>query len=227
MSVCARQRPRTDSRSLLETIFAAAYIWAVKAVSEEYANVGDVVPWCLRLFVSYMTASVVYRGAYWCDELERFAKEGGRMKTLFEAPAVIEIKQRMFVLRPESERLWGKMNAAQALAHCSAAMEMALGDTSPRRVLIGRLLGPMFKSVYSNEKPFQRKSPTHPSLIVSDQRDLAKERQRLAGLIDRFSASGAEGCTEHPHPFFGKLSSTEWATGMYKHLDHHLRQFGV
>src|SRR6266851_7392073 len=66
-----------------------------------------------------------------------------RMKNLFEAAAVEEVKGRMAQLTPESERLWGKMNAAQALAHCSAAMEMAIGKTRPPRILIGRMLGRM------------------------------------------------------------------------------------
>jgi hypothetical protein len=149
------------------------------------------------------------------------------MKTLFDKSAVVEIRQRLSVLHPGSERIWGKMDAAQALAHCSAAMEMALGDARPPRVLIGRVIGPLFRSAYSNEKPMQRGSPTHPSLVVSNERDLARERERLAGLVDRFSAAGAAGCTRHPHPFFGELTPAEWGTGMYKHLDHHLRQFGV
>jgi Protein of unknown function (DUF1569) len=46
-------------------------------------------------------------------------------------------------------------------------------------------------------------------------------------MNDRFAKGGAEGCTKHPHNFFGKLTPLEWATGMYKHLDHHLRQFGA
>jgi hypothetical protein len=149
------------------------------------------------------------------------------MKTLFDRSAVVEIKQRLGGLHPESRRVWGKMDVAQALAHCSATMEMALGDARPERLLIGRLIGPFFRSVYSNEKPMQPGAPTHKSLVVCDQRELARERDRLAGLVDRFSAAGTEGCTRHPHPFFGELTPAEWATGMYKHLDHHLRQFGA
>jgi hypothetical protein len=149
------------------------------------------------------------------------------MKTLFDGSAAVEIKQRLSALHSGSARVWGKMDAAQALAHCSAAMEMALGDALPRRLLIGRLIGPFFRSAYSSEKPMQPGSPTHPSLRVGDPRNLARERERLAGLIDRFCAAGKEGCTTHPHPFFGKLTPAEWGTGMYKHLDHHLRQFSV
>ena len=68
-----------------------------------------------------------------------------RMKNLFEAAMVEEVKERMAQLRPESERLWGKMNAAQSLAHCSAAMKMATGKIYPPRILIGRLLGRLAK----------------------------------------------------------------------------------
>jgi hypothetical protein len=63
--------------------------------------------------------------------------------------------------------------------------------------------------------------------MVSDQRDFAAERQRLIRLIDRFVAGGPAGCTTHPHLFMGPLSPVEWATLMYHHLDHHLRQFRV
>jgi hypothetical protein len=61
----------------------------------------------------------------------------------------------------------------------------------------------------------------------ADERDLGKERERLLGLIDKFAAGGAAGCTKNPHSFFGKMTPEEWAILMYKHLDHHLRQFGV
>jgi hypothetical protein len=149
------------------------------------------------------------------------------MKTLLDPSVVVEMKQRLTALHPGSGRQWGKMDVAQALAHCSAGMEMALGDKHPPRLLIGRIIGPLFRSAYSNEKPMQPGSPTHPSLVVKDQRDFARERERLGSLIERFSAGGAKSCTTHPHPFFGKLTAAEWGSGMYKHLDHHLRQFGV
>ena len=73
----------------------------------------------------------------------------------------------------------------------------------------------------------RRNSPTVNSLVVEDERDLGAERERLCLLIDRFSGAGPEGCTKHPHSFFGRLTPEEWARLMYKHLDHHLRQFGV
>lgn len=150
------------------------------------------------------------------------------MKNLFEAMATKEIKERLAILRPDSERQWGKMNAAQMLAHCSAWMEMAVGLKSPPRSLIGRIFGPVAKSqVLNSEEPIRRNMPTEKSLIVSEERDFAAERQRLLEWTDRFASGGPEKCTKHPHCFFGPMTPTEWATLGYKHLDHHLRQFGV
>jgi len=150
------------------------------------------------------------------------------MKNLFEAATVEEVKERMAQLRPDSERLWGKMNPAQTLAHCSAAMEMAVGERTPPRILIGRLLGRFAKkSMIMNEKPMPRNVGTDKSLVVSDERDFVVERQRLREFIDRFTARGPGACTKHPHFFFGPLTPEEWAALMYQHLDHHLRQFRV
>jgi hypothetical protein len=149
------------------------------------------------------------------------------MKNLFEAARVEEVKVRMAQLRPDSERLWGKMNPAQALAHCSAAIGMAV-ETRPPRILIGRLLGPLAKkSVIVKGTPMRRNSMTEKSVLVTDERDFVVERQRLQESIDRFAAGGPGICTKHPHFFFGPLTPVEWAALMYQHLDHHLRQFGV
>jgi phage gp37-like protein len=150
------------------------------------------------------------------------------MKNLFEAARVEEVKQRIASLRPESERQWGKMNAAQAVAHCTAGFELALGERLPPRALMGLIIGGMVKpKVLGDDEPLRRNSPTVKGLVVNDDRNLETERERLCGMIDRFAATGPRGCTRHPHSFFGRLTPEEWATLMYKHLDHHLRQFGA
>jgi hypothetical protein len=150
------------------------------------------------------------------------------MKNLFETVAADEVKERMAQLRPDSERLWGKMNAAQALAHCSTGLEWATGSRIPERMFLGRILGKFVKPmVVGNDEPMRRNSPTAKTLVVRDDRDLGTERERLRALIDQFNNAGPQGCTRHPHSFFGRLTPDEWAILMYKHLDHHLRQFGV
>lgn len=150
------------------------------------------------------------------------------MRHLFEAGAVAEVKERLRRLRPDSERQWGKMNAAQAVAHCAGGLELALGERRPPRLLIGRLIGWVVKPLaLGNDAPMRRNSPTVPEIEVADARDLEIERERLLALIDRVAAAGPAGCTTHPHSFFGRLTPQEWGVLMYKHLDHHLRQFAV
>jgi len=150
------------------------------------------------------------------------------MKHLFDAARVEEVQARIAQLRPEGAALWGTMNPAQALAHCALGLEWAVGDRIPPRMWLGRIVGRMVKPmVLGNDAPMRRNSPTAKDLVVQDARDLGTERERLRGLIDRFAAAGPAGCTTHPHSFFGRLTPEEWATLMYKHLDHHLRQFGA
>jgi len=149
-------------------------------------------------------------------------------RSMFQPERVDEIHQRLRKLQPDSGRQWGKMTPAQMLAHCSAGMQMAAGEIRPRRALIGRLIGPAVKSVaFRDEEPMRRNSPTAKELLVEGELDFESEHVRLLGLIDRFARAGPAGCTDHPHAFFGPLTPDEWGILMYKHLDHHLRQFGA
>jgi hypothetical protein len=151
------------------------------------------------------------------------------VKNLFDAAAANEIKTRLGQLRLKSERRWGKMTAPQMVAHCAVSMQWAVGEVAPEKgPLPLRLMGLLVKPiVLGNDDPLRKNVPTVKSLLVADERDLEWERERLSGLIDRFSAGGAAGCTRCPHSFFGKLTPEQWAILTYKHLDHHLRQFGV
>jgi hypothetical protein len=149
------------------------------------------------------------------------------MKNLFQPEAVDEILTRIDTLQPAAQRQWGKMNVAQMLAHCSAALDLASGRLILPRLLIGRLIGPFVKPIYTNEKPFSHSNPTDPNLVVSDARDFAREQAQLKDKVRQFHAGGDAGCTTHRHPFFGALTPQAWSRGMYKHLDHHLRQFSA
>ena len=151
------------------------------------------------------------------------------MKNLFDPAVADQIKTRLTKLEPQSERQWGIMTASQMLAHCAMSMQWAVGETVPEKGplparIMGRLVKPL---VLRNDDLMRKHSPTIQSLIVTDERDLNKERDRLSALIDKFAADGPSACTKNPHSFFGKMTPQEWAILMYKHLDHHLRQFNV
>jgi len=149
------------------------------------------------------------------------------MKNLFATPDRKEILDRLDRLEPGAVRQWGKMDPAQMLAHCAVAMEMATGDAPREQKLIGKLLGPFFKGKILGPEPFSKNSPTDPAFIVSDPRDFAKEKARLVSLVNRFCDGGPAAADFRMHSFLGRLKGDEWGVMMYKHLDHHLRQFGA
>ncbi len=153
------------------------------------------------------------------------------IKNLLDPILVGDTKRRIMRLHPESERSWGNMTIAQTLAHCTSGILMAMGVINPTRAAFpSNVIGPLIKPlVFGNDKPMRRNSPSSPELFSADttQCDFEVERARLITTIDRFFSAGAASCSKHPHPFFGQLKPHQWAILMYKHIDHHLRQFGA
>jgi hypothetical protein len=150
------------------------------------------------------------------------------MEDVFDPATAEQLRLRIQSVTDASERQWGKMSAAQMLEHCARGLEMATGESKPPRKLMGRLLGGVVKPmVLKKDAPMRRNSPTVPVLIIDGDPDIEGSRTRLLGALDRFVAGGEQRCSTHPHAFFGTLKPSEWSTLMYKHLDHHLRQFGA
>ncbi|HEY6136478.1 MAG TPA: DUF1569 domain-containing protein [Thermoanaerobaculia bacterium] len=148
------------------------------------------------------------------------------MKTLFDATDRESLVARIKALDPAAARQWGKMDPAQMLCHCGRALETATGDRPMKQKFIGKILAPLVRKSVLGEKPFGKNSPTDPTFVVADTRDFAAEKARLLALIDRFAQRGTAEVGKETHAFFGKLSGDQWGELMYKHIDHHLRQFG-
>ena len=149
------------------------------------------------------------------------------MKELLDASIAAETVERINKLRSDTKPLWGKMNVGQMLSHLQVPLKSALGELKLKKSLMGFLFGRIAKKQLFTDKPFKENLPTDPSFKRTGEHDFMIEKNRLLDLIGRFVAAGPAGVTLEPHPFFGKLTTTEWSTFMWKHLDHHLRQFGV
>jgi hypothetical protein len=149
------------------------------------------------------------------------------MTSLFNPADRESISVRLAALEPDSVRRWGKMDPAQMLYHCSLGLEAATGDRPLEQVFLGKLLSPFIRGFALGQRPFRRNGPTHPTFVVPDARDFDRECTRLATIIDRFVRRGPESATKYTHAFFGRMTGDEWGRLMYKHLDHHLRQFGL
>jgi hypothetical protein len=149
------------------------------------------------------------------------------MKTLFEPAAYQEILRRLESVHTDSTRQWGKMSVAQMLEHTARAVEMASGRVPRTQRPIGKVLSWAFRKRFVGPDPFPKNQPTGPAFIVKDEPELQVARERLKAVLADFHAIGEAGCDGNVHGFFGKLSGREWGITQYKHLDHHLRQFGA
>lgn len=149
------------------------------------------------------------------------------MESLFDPTAHERFLARLGGLRPESGRAWGTMDAAQMLSHCALALEAATGDATLSRPLLARLLGRFFKKWLLGPKPFSKNSPTHPMLVMKSPKDFEAEKARLVAALRKFCAAGPDAAARYPHAFVGTLTGEEWGRMQFKHIDHHLRQFGA
>jgi Protein of unknown function (DUF1569) len=147
------------------------------------------------------------------------------MKTVFQETTLQELRERFEKLNANVTNEWGKMNAAQMLAHCTATLQMPAGEIAVKKSPLS-LIGWMFKGLIRNEKPFGKNSPTAPEFVMKDSRDFEVEKQRFLDAFQKI-AKGPDAVKCFQHPFFGKMTCDDWGRLMYKHVDHHFRQFGV
>jgi uncharacterized protein DUF1569 len=151
------------------------------------------------------------------------------MKSLFNANDAQEMIVRINKLTSESKALWGKMNVEQMLAHARMPLLAAYGaEKMSKRGLISFLFGKMAKKKFvTSDAPFSRNSPTDKKFIIANPESFEKGKQRLIETVLEFSKKGPDAITKEPHGFFGDLTPREWDRLQYKHLDHHLGQFGA
>ena len=131
-------------------------------------------------------------------------------------------------LNESSTAQWGTMDVAQMLAHCNIAFELTYEDKHPIPSKFKQfILKLLVKQMVVGEKPYAKNGRTAPVFVVADAKDFEKEKARLVNYINKTNELGTnyfEGKNSHS---FGKLTSQEWNTMFVKHLDHHLKQFGV
>ena len=112
------------------------------------------------------------------------------MKNLFQPEAADEVIARIDRLQPTTAHLWGKMDVAQMMAHCSVTLDTASGRLVLPRVLIGRILGPFVRLQFINDRPFSKNGPTDKKFVIADQRDFAQEQAQLKLRIRQFHDGG-------------------------------------
>jgi len=148
------------------------------------------------------------------------------MDSLFEEETTASVISRLQKLQPGSTARWGKMDVSQMLAHCRAPMEYYFQESKARRGLVSLLFGKLAKRRLFSNKPWPQNLPTAPLYRIKSKKDFESEHRLLIESINHFANEGMN-ITQRVHPFLGKMSSQEWGMFNYRHLNHHLQQFGV
>lgn len=146
------------------------------------------------------------------------------MKTLWDDACRRELQDRLSRLDPNAARRWGKMSAPQMVAHLVDSMRMAQGEIRVPSKNLPLRFTPI-KQIVIYWLPFPKGAPTAPALISRPPADWATECATLATMVDRFAER--DRAAEWPdHPAFGSLTGAQWGVLVYRHMDHHFRQFG-
>ena len=146
------------------------------------------------------------------------------MKTVFDKTTRDELIGRIDTLNENSKNKWGKMNVYQVLKHCTLWDEWMQRNKSNKQAFIGRLFGKMaLKKILKDESPLARNTPTLRELIVKEiNGDVASEKTKWIALINEYAHFSNPNFV---HTFFGKITKEQAGQLVYKHADHHLRQF--
>lgn len=146
------------------------------------------------------------------------------MKTIFDKTTRDGLITRINTLNESSKAEWGKMNVYQMLKHCTLAEELYLGKSTHKRVLLGRLIGKMaLKNLLKDDKPMGKNAPTSDAFIVKETTgDVGRQKGKWISLLEEYAGFSAP---YFVHWFFGKMTKEQLGYFVYKHTDHHLRQF--
>jgi len=138
------------------------------------------------------------------------------------------IVERINSLQPNTQRLWGKMTVAQMLKHCSIPYHQIFDPHFPKAPLMMRLLLKWFyKQSMVNTTPYKQNLRTAPVFVVKDEPDFELHKTALIDNVLKVCQLGSEAFEMKPQITLGPLTAKEWSNMLYKHLDHHLRQFGA
>lgn len=146
------------------------------------------------------------------------------MKTIFDTQTADELIARIEQLHNNSQPAWGKMTLYQMIKHCSMWEEMLLQKQLYKQTFLGRLFGKFALKDMMKDEPAKKNLPTVPSFRITGEGDAQVEKQRWISLILEHRQRQNEGFM---HPFFGQLTADQAGRMDYKHIDHHLRQFGA
>lgn len=147
------------------------------------------------------------------------------MKSVWNDSDYRELRERLDRLTPDTAARWGKFTAPQMVCHLADCLKMATGELPVPSKNLPIRFTPL-KQLIIYVLPFPKGAPTAPQLISRKPAEWSGEVQLLRNEFDSFVKRGPSGKFV-PHPAFGTLTPKSWGVLVYKHMHHHLTQFGV
>lgn len=150
------------------------------------------------------------------------------MKNIFYKEVTEEVITRINKLSPETKAQWGKMNVGQMLAHCNVTYDLVYDESIPKAKGLKKFILTLFiKNTVVSENPYKKNGQTAPQFLIKGDKDFGQEKGRLIAYLEKTQALGETEFEGKESNSFGALNIKEWNNMFYKHLDHHLSQFGV
>ncbi|MEN9449358.1 MAG: hypothetical protein RJA25_2648 [Bacteroidota bacterium] len=150
------------------------------------------------------------------------------LPNIYDSQVAQQLIDRINKLTPETLPLWGKMNASQMLAHCNVTYEYIFDErTDKPNFFVKWMLKKFVKKKVTSEEPYAHNLTTGPAFIIPDTKNYNQEKSRLIHFITKVTTLGTPFFVDKKSVSFDELTMDEWNNMMYKHIDHHLRQFGV
>jgi mRNA-degrading endonuclease YafQ of YafQ-DinJ toxin-antitoxin module len=146
---------------------------------------------------------------------------------LYDEDNYAKVIQRIASLSSDSTPEWGSMSSAQMMAHCAEILEVMNGKPLQNTPFFIRIIKGVIRKLVVDNNPYPKNSKTHPQYKQTEEKDFLTEKKRLLNVMDEFVNESPEAANKREHPLFGPMTREERGWSMYKHLDHHLRQFGV
>ncbi len=146
------------------------------------------------------------------------------IRSLYDQPVFDHTLSRVEKLTDESQPQWGKMDVAQMMSHCAEVLDVSNGKPLKNTPFLVKLFKGYIKKMVVGPKPYAKSTRTHPQYLQTGTKDFQREKQHLLNSLARFKELEGQ---KTEHALFGELTREEKGWGMYKHLDHHLVQFGV
>jgi hypothetical protein len=147
------------------------------------------------------------------------------MNTIWDPRCRQRLLARFEKLTPDCRPAWGRMTPAQMLAHLADPLKTAMGSKTAA-VKPGPFSNPIVRTLVIYWLPWPKSAPTSPEFIHDREEPFEYNLSTFRTILEEFVASGHSARRE-PHPAFGKISGRAWGRLVYRHLDHHLRQFGI